>query len=158
MADDPSPVLRSLASLLGRDHERLRALFARLIDEFREGDRDELRRTWSEFEAGLLAHFAAEEHHLLPLFERAAPTDAAALRDDHALFRRTLDELGVGVDLHSVKLDVAQGFVDALSEHARREDSKLYQWAERGVDPVGREALARDLASDFSRERGPRAK
>jgi hemerythrin-like domain-containing protein len=158
MADDPSPVLRSLANLLGRDHERLRALFARLIDEFREGDRDELRRTFSEFEAGLLAHFAAEERHLLPLFERSAPIDAAALRNEHDFFRRTLDELGVGVDLHSVKLDVAQGFVDALSEHARREDSKLYLWAERGLDSAGREALARDLVADFSRERSARVK
>ncbi|HTT72147.1 MAG TPA: hemerythrin domain-containing protein [Anaeromyxobacteraceae bacterium] len=156
MADQKTPgAPTSLSALLGRDHERLRVLFAQLLDEFREGDREELRTTWTAFESGLLAHLAAEERHLFPLFRKVDPEESSALLREHGEFRRTLDELGVGVDLHSVKLDVAQAFVDALTAHGRREDQRLYQWAEEGVLPAGREAVVRALAHDLAAPRGP---
>lgn len=66
---------------------------------------------------------------------------------EHAAFRKTLDELGVGVDLHAVKLDVAQEFVNALRAHARREDQLLYRWAEREVGEPDQRAMARELGA-----------
>jgi len=152
MVDSPSQAARKLATVLGRDHERLRLLFTELVGGFEEGDRDELRHTFARFERGLLAHLSAEERHLFPLFDQVEPVEAAALKREHALFRKTLDEIGVGVDLHSVKLDVAQAFVDALSAHALREDQKLYRWAEQGLDLSGQGAVAHDLARDLSKD------
>jgi hemerythrin superfamily protein len=147
----PSPP-QTVGVFLRYDHERLEALFAKLIDEFREGDPDDLRATWTRFETGLLAHFAAEERYLLPLFARVDPGEAAALLAEHALFRRKLDDLGVGVDLHAVRLDVAQELVKALREHAGREDRLLYRWAERNVDRPSQEQLERELGGPVHEE------
>lgn len=137
------PEQGSLRPLLIRDHERLDALFVELLDQFIEGDPNDVRAMWALFEAGLSAHLDAEERYLLPLFTRAAPVEAAALLEEHAVFRRTLDELGVGVDLHVVSLDVAQEFVEALRTHARRENELFYRWAERRIEASGQEAVAR---------------
>ena len=143
-----------LRTLLGRDHERLEALFIQLLDGFREGDPDELRELWTRFDAGLLAHLAAEERYLMPLFERAQPGEAATLLAEHAVFRRTLDELGMGVDLHAVNLDIAQAFVALLRAHAHRENQLLYRWAEREVGKPDQEAVARELAGDADHPAG----
>jgi hemerythrin-like domain-containing protein len=144
----------SLRALLRGDHQRLEELFVQLLEAFHESDWDELREMWSRFDAGLSAHLAAEERQLLPLFERVEPGEAAALLADHARFRRTLDDLGVGVDLHLVKLDAAQGFVEALRAHADREDQLLYRWADRALPESGQEAVARELDRGTPAERG----
>jgi hemerythrin-like domain-containing protein len=134
-----------LRILLVRDHERLERLFVKLLDAFREGDPADLRAMWSRFETGLSAHLAAEERYLMPLFARVEPGEAAALLAEHGGFRRKLNDLGVGVDLHAVKLDVAQEFVEALRAHAHREDRLLYRWAERELEQSGQEAVEREL-------------
>jgi hemerythrin-like domain-containing protein len=136
---------RSLRDFLLGDHARLDELFSELLDEFREGDRDEVRSMWARFEEGLLGHFTAEERYLLPLYDKAEPGEAERLLSEHASFRRTLEELGVGVDLGVVNVDVAKAFVDRLRGHARREDHLLYRWAEREVGAAGRKAVTRDL-------------
>ncbi len=154
MARDPAARSESLRALLVRDHQRLEALFVQLLDAFREGDQDELRWMWSRFDAGLSAHLVVEERYLLPLFERVEPDEAAALLAEHAGFRKTLNDLGVGVDLHVVKLDVAQGFVEALRAHARREDQLLYPWAERALGDSSQEAVARELGLKPAEQQG----
>ncbi len=135
----------SVRPLLVRDHERLDALFVKLLGAFREGDPDDVRAMWTRFEAGLAAHLHAEERYLLPLFARVEPDEAAALLAEHAVFRTVLDDLGVGVDLHAVSLETARCFVEALRAHARREDQLFYRWAEGRVDESGQEAVAREL-------------
>lgn len=147
MAEAARQKARSLRDFLLGDHARLEELFGAVLDEFREGDRDEVRRTWARFEEGLLRHFGAEERYLLPLYDKAEPGEAARLLSEHAAFRRTLEELGVGVDLRVVNLDVAQAFIDRLRAHARREDHLLYRWAEREVAPPGQRAVTRDLGA-----------
>ena len=158
----------SLRPLLVRDHERLDALFVQLLEAFREGDWDEVRAMWTRFDAGLSAHLGAEERYLLPLFAREEPGEAARLVVEHAAFRRALAELGVGVDLHAVSLEVASSFVESLRAHARREDRLFYRWAERRVLASHRESVARALGVPFvgaapdpvtpsERERGPAA-
>jgi hemerythrin-like domain-containing protein len=155
--------IESVRHLLFGDHERLDALFVELIDTFREGDWDDVRAMWTQLDSGLVAHLEAEERHLLPLFARVEPAEAAALLAEHARFRTMLNELGVGVDLRSVSLAVADAFVDALRAHARREDELFYRWAERHIDASAREAVARELknakwtAAGRSRSRSTRS-
>jgi hemerythrin-like domain-containing protein len=140
-----SRTARPLGALLRFDHERLEASFLDLVDEFHEGDRDDLRAAWARFERGLLAHFDAEERYLLPLFARVDPGEAAALVAEHDLFRREVAELGVGVDLHVVRLDAARELVDGLREHAAREERLFYRWAEAHVDRARRLLVERGL-------------
>lgn len=142
---------QSVRRLLFDDHERLYALFIKLIDTFREGDWDDVRAIWTRFDSGLSAHFDAEERHLLPLFAREEPNEAAGLLAEHAAFRTMLNELGVGVDLRSVSLDVARGFIESLRAHAHREDHLFYRWAERRVDEAAHEAVARELTNPMQR-------
>ncbi|HTP25238.1 MAG TPA: hemerythrin domain-containing protein [Anaeromyxobacteraceae bacterium] len=139
------PEARDLRAILVRDHARLDALFVQLLDQFRETDPDELRNMWTRFEAGLLAHFVAEERYLLPPFARAEPQEASALVAEHAGFRKTLDALGVGVDLHAVSPDVADDFIEALRAHALREDRLFYKWVEREIQESDRAAVGRDI-------------
>ena len=134
----------SLRPLLIRDHERLDALFVKLLEEFREGDPKKVRAMWTRFETGLSAHLQAEERHLLPLFAGVEPAEAAGLLAEHATFRKRLDELGVGVDLHVVSLAIALEFVESLRAHARRENRLFYRWAERVEESI-QKAVARGL-------------
>ncbi len=136
MSDERSEKAETLRTLWGLDHQRLDGLFTELLDRFRDGDREGLRRTWTAFETGLLGHVTAEERYVMPLFARVQPGEASALIQEHAEIRRLLDVLGVGIDLHAVKLDVAQDLVDKLRAHAKREDGLLYAWAEREL-PAG---------------------
>jgi len=145
MPREPGQGAEGPRALLGRDHQRLRAMLTGLVQEFDEGDPDDLRDAWARFEEGLGAHLGAEERHILPLFERVDPAEAEALRADHASFRKRMQELGVGVDLHAVRLDTIREFADDLRAHAEREDRLMYRWAEREVEEPGRAALAREV-------------
>jgi hemerythrin-like domain-containing protein len=145
MARDLAQRARSLRDFLLGDHLRLEALLGELIDEFREGHPDEVREMWARFDSGLSMHLSAEERYLLPLYTAAEPREAEALLAEHDTFRKGLDELGVGVDLQMVNLDVAQAFIDAVRAHARREDELLYRWAEREVGGSRQDAVAREL-------------
>lgn len=116
--------------LLRRDHARLDALFTELLDQFEEGNQHDVRAAWVEFDDGLTAHLDLEERVILPLFAQVDRAEAEALRAEHVRIRQLLAELGVGVDLHLVRLDLAREFIDALRAHARREDQLLYRWAE----------------------------
>jgi hemerythrin-like domain-containing protein len=145
MSGDQVRWVGSLRPLLIRDHERLDALFVKLLEEFRHGDRNTIRAMWTRFEAGLSRHLDAEERHLLPLFARVEPAEAAWLLAEHASFRKKLDELGVGVDLHVVSLAIALEFVESLRAHAHREDRLFYRWAERQAAETIQKAVARGL-------------
>jgi len=142
-----------LRAFLGRDHQRLQALLAELLDEFEQGNRDDVRGMWDRFETGLSAHLAAEEEHLMPLFAKVEPAEAAELLADHAAFRRRLEDLGVGIDLHAVKLAAAREFVEALRAHSRREDRLLYRWAE-GIGRPGPAEIERALSEAAGKRRG----
>ena len=144
----------SLRAFLTRDHQRLEVLFGHLLEEFGEGHRDGVREMWTRFDTGLSSHIKAEERYLLPEFEKVQPAEAAALRADHAFFRKTLAELGLGVDLDMVSLDVAEEFVKALRAHARKEDDLLYRWAQAEIGEAGQIRIERELGDGDPASRG----
>ena len=138
--DAPNP-----QELLHSDHAGLEALFEELLEEFADGHQREIRSTWTEFERRLLVHFDAEERFILPLFERVNPEETAAVRAEHAQIRKLLGDLGVGVDLHLVRLELARELIDFLRAHAQREEVLLYRWAARELDATARVAVAQEL-------------
>ncbi len=135
----------SIRHKLTADHQRLEKLFDDVLRRLALDDRDETRAAWNEFDRGLTAHLDAEEKLILPAFAFAFPEEAAAIRKEHESIRATLLELGVAVDLHSIRWPAAADFVSALRAHATREDSLMYRWAEKNLEETVRAALVRGL-------------
>ncbi|MGH7283375.1 MAG: hemerythrin domain-containing protein [Polyangiaceae bacterium] len=127
------------------DHRRLEDLFERVLDAFENGVREELSALWTRFETDLGHHMEAEEKFLIPAFAREYPEEAEAILGEHREFRCKLAELGVGVDLHIVRLTVASKFIEALRAHAHREDGLLYQWGDENLELRERASLLRAL-------------
>ena len=120
--------------LLLDDHVRLLRLFEDVLERFRADDREQTRAAWAMFERSLFAHLEAEEHELLPAFRKVDPDEAQALYADHGRFRKTIEELAISVELHSIRADAAGMFVQTLKEHSHREDRGMYAWAEATLD------------------------
>ena len=136
-------------ALLIEDHERLEQIFVDLKAAFALGDREEVARLWTAFDAGLIAHMAAEEEHIVPLFREVDAAEAESTLADHATIRVGLAELAVRVDLHMVRKLEADDFIDGLRKHATRENELMYRWAEQHLDEESRTGLLgrlRDLA------------
>ncbi len=129
------------------DHRRMEDLLRRLLAAFEANDREDVRTLWDEFETGLLAHMETEEEHLIPRLIRVNEPDGRALLEEHQLLRRRLTELGLEVDLHTIRLDRALMFIEELRAHSRHEDKWLYRFGDEQFSVAERDALLNDLAS-----------
>ena len=127
------PASLDLQALLRRDHARLEAMYEDVVAAFRAGDCDEAGALWNAFAGGLEAHMALEEKRILPEFAKLDASEAAALRREHAEIRTSLDELGIGVDLHCTTPGAVERFIRTLKAHAEREDALMYRWASEGA-------------------------
>lgn len=103
-----------MRDLLNHSHARLERLFEAVLDAFEEGDRADTAARWTEFETCLRNHFDFEEVHLLPGFRKVYSSEAEEIVRDYERMRQTLDELGVGVDLHLTRADVVKEFMVQL--------------------------------------------
>lgn len=135
----------NLQALLTRDHQRLDALFERLLSAFHANARSELCPLWAEFDSRLRAHIAIEEEHILPEFARIDPNEARAIAEEHVQIRRLLSELDIAVDLHLVREPAIESLIALLREHARREDALMYRWAASHLEPVKQRTIAAGL-------------
>jgi hemerythrin-like domain-containing protein len=129
----PSGVEIPPDQLLADHHRELDRMFGALVTRARGGDTFQLRQAWDAFERGLLGHLELEEREILPGFARDDAGGAKAILDEHAAIRTALLELGVNLDLHLLRADVVEAFVEQLRAHARREEAALYPWATRHV-------------------------
>ena len=137
--------MESIRDRLTADHLRLDALFDDVLKRLALDDRDETRTAWNDFEKGLLAHLEVEEKFILPKFGKDHELEASVIRREHDGFRKKLAELGVMVDLHAIRMNVANDFVRALREHARREDSLMYRWAQENLASEARAEMLNGL-------------
>ncbi|MEO8178896.1 MAG: hemerythrin domain-containing protein [Deltaproteobacteria bacterium] len=129
----PAAERAGLRDRLTRDHARLERLFEELRAALDADASQDAARLWGELDQGLGAHMAFEECHVLPAFRTVDRREADDLLREHVLIRRRLIELGVGVDLHLVRVEVVADFIALLRAHARREDALLYLWAEQAL-------------------------
>ena len=139
--------------LLRHDHVGLVQLFDDVLALLRENDRDQIRAAWTMFESALTAHLQAEEALIFPAFRMVDPVEVQALSNDHARFRKNLDELGIAVDLHMVRADAAREFIDSLKAHSKREDACMYPWAESHLDHVDEQRLHERLRAGHAARR-----
>jgi hypothetical protein len=123
--------------ILGPNHHvGIEKLLEELKEQAHSDNPRELGACWSRFEHALQMHLADEEEHILPRFAEADPVEARAILADHAEIRRLLLELGVGIDLHLLRANVADQLLDRLRAHARREDAGMYPWALRVLGKI----------------------
>jgi hemerythrin superfamily protein len=128
--------------LLDDHHRRLERVCTDLLSRTYADDPRALCACWRQFETELLDHMRAEEDVILPAYEQVAPTEALAIRADHARIRDLVQRLGVEVDLHQIRLHTVRELLAALQAHADREDAAMYPWAE-GQLPTSRLAVLR---------------
>jgi len=140
---DPATSPRTPSSIylhLTRSHAYLRELLGRLLAAMEANAQDDVRALWNELDHGLLSHMEAEERFVLPVFAHVDPEEARALLREHGQIREQLLQLGVAVDLHSVRYHSSRDFATLLERHAGREETLMYRWADERLAP---ETIAR---------------
>ena len=141
----------SVSVLFADVHRELRRSCERLLARASTEDCPELVTAYRRFERHVLRHLAVEEELLLPLYEQAAPGEAATIRARHAELRHDLERLCVDTELHIVRTDLLHALVERLDQTARHEEETLYSWARHHLPPPQR-ATAIDRIADLVRE------
>jgi polyisoprenoid-binding protein YceI/hemerythrin superfamily protein len=131
-----SELEESIRTILRSDHQRLEESFRPIVGAAHDHDPSDLHEAWQIFERQLLAHLNAEETHLLPVFSKSEPKQAAELLDEHARIRERAMALAIDLDLHCLQPEQVKTFVDELRAHAAREELVLYPWATRQLGKV----------------------
>jgi len=137
MLTHPAAMPVSIRERFLAEHQRLEDLLERLLAAFAANDREDIARLWTELESGLSAHLHEEETSLFPAVLRASDRTTRVLVQEHRHIRARLAELGMALDLHAVRLEVARAFIDELRAHARNEDRLLYACADDRADGYG---------------------
>lgn len=131
-----------------KDHDELAALLRCLAQDAKAPVPGALQATWSSFEGKLSRHMDAEEQFLLPLLEASEPAEVARIRRDHARIRNLLTELGVAVELHTVREPNITELVQLLADHAEHENGALYRLAGEKASSAVEHGIARLLRQE----------
>lgn len=137
----------SLYLYLTRSHEDLRELLGKLLAAMEANARDDVRVLWNQLDHGLLAHMEAEERFVLPVFAHVDHEEARALLREHGQLRELLLQLGVAVDLHCLRYEASRELVELLAHHAAREESLLYRWADKRLEPSAIERVKQHIGA-----------
>ena len=129
--------MNSVGERLTQDHQQLAVLLERLSQAAEACDREALVATWTELEPRLTCHMEAEERYLLPLVEADHPAEVKRTLLEHAQIRDRIAELGLAIELHSVRSGDIRALIDMLQAHAKHEDEKLYVIAGDKVSVAG---------------------
>lgn len=121
--------MNPIAARLTKDHEELDALLHSLAQDAKAPFSDALQATWGAFENKLIRHMEAEERFLLPLLEVTDAAEVARIRREHARIRDSLTELGLAVELHTVREANVSELISVLEAHAKHENDALYRLA-----------------------------
>ncbi len=121
--------MNPIAARLSKDHQELDTLLRRLGEDAAAPVAGALEATWGVFEAKLIRHMEAEERFLLPLIEASDAAEVARIRREHVQIRDALTELGVAVELHTVREPDITRLVQLLEAHAEHENGALYRLA-----------------------------
>ncbi len=133
--------------LLVSDHQHLERSFQAIVNAAWRGDPASLGEQWRGFERQLLAHLDTEEGDLIRLYGEYEPLEARELLAEHQQIRVTATEMGIDLDLHSLRAARVQAFVDQLRAHAQREERLLYPWATQRLGVAAAQRLRRVLVA-----------
>jgi hemerythrin-like domain-containing protein len=130
-----------LRALLSSEHAALEQRFEEILAAFRANAREEVIPLWTSFEKALVEHMELEEEIILPELAKTDPGTVEAIEAEHAQICEQLGAFGISVDLHRLRADHVDAFVQRLKEHARREDQLVYRWAEEHLAAAPRRKL-----------------
>jgi hypothetical protein len=116
--------------LLAEHHHALEEAGSELLACTYADEPRALAQEYRVFEREVLDHLAAEELVILPGYQVDSPGDAAAIRADHAAIRQQLFRVGLEIDLHLIRAHTIERLLSQLREHAQREDTAMYPWAQ----------------------------
>lgn len=133
--------------ILDQHHREIEEACLALLGACCAGDPSDLARRWSDIEHQLYDHMMAEEHFLFPAYQHDEPENAQDLRDQHAQLREQALDLGIAVELHTVRMEQIQAFVAALRAHGQCEEASLYRWADRHLADDERHRMHAYLAA-----------
>jgi hemerythrin superfamily protein len=142
-----TPSSLPIGHVLDQHHREIDEACLALLSAGFACDPCDLARRWGEIDHQLNDHMTAEEHFLFPAYQRAEPESAQDLRDQHARLREQALEIGIAVELHTVRMEQIQAFVAALRAHAQREEVSLYRWADRHASDDERHRMRDYLAT-----------
>jgi hypothetical protein len=126
---------------LGSDHDAINLRLSDLANAVESADFPTILRVFREVDGGLRAHIDGEERYLFEHFAERHPDVIRELREDHDRFRRTLDELMIETELHTLRKERIDELVAELRAHAAKENRTLYEWAEEPFCELPRNAL-----------------
>ena len=127
------------------DHNALEELLTQLTGAIEGANPPALCEQWARFEQDLGDHLDTEERWLFPLVASAHRDAIEELRVEHQYIRRALSELGLAVELHTLRKASVDELIVYLQRHALREDHSLYEWLDESV------AAQRGLRAMFNR-------
>ncbi len=119
---------RTLAQLK-QEHVQLEKWFAEIMERAATGDPRDCDAIWNEFTRQLSAHLAFEERELFPSYEQRGPTEAELildLRREHDQIRKTMERIGIELQLHVARAAVIDEFLALIHGHAVREAHSIY--------------------------------
>lgn len=128
-------------AVLGAHHREIEAECLEIMSAGFADDAPDLTRRWGKVERELLQHMAAEERMVFPAYHQANRENAQDLRREHAALRAHALEIGIAIQLHTIRCEQLQQFVDQLRAHARHEEASLYRWAQGNLDASHRHTL-----------------
>jgi hemerythrin superfamily protein len=126
---------------LGDDHKAIDRRLSDLANAVDGADFPTILEVFREIDRGLRAHIDGEERYLFARFEKLHAAEIGELRQEHEDFRRTLDELAIQTELHTLRKERVDGLVARLRAHARKEDYTLYAWADEAPYPDQHDGL-----------------
>jgi hemerythrin-like domain-containing protein len=153
-----SPEPKNPRILLLDDHRRLDALLDRLRAAVHADDREASEKVWKMVEEGLLRHFDVEEMFVFPALRESNGAEIDRLRREHDGLRRQLGELGLALELHTLRCEAIEELCAALREHAEREDSLAYVQAGRKLSIGVARSIASRIKSAVGMTRGRRSR
>jgi len=134
--------MNDLKRLLVEDHALLERQLAQLAQAVEADDCPaDLLECWTRFEAGLRDHLDTEERCLFPAAGPEHREQVEGLRAEHRRIRHTLQELGVALELHTLRKPSVDELITFLREHAEREKQTLYAWLEEPGNAGARHGL-----------------
>lgn len=106
-------------------------LLDRLRAAVRAGDREAMQTRWATLERVLLQHLDVEEVFVFPALKKDHAAEVEALLQEHAAIRRQIGELGLALELHTLRSEAIESFCGFLRDHAARENAMAYAQADR---------------------------
>jgi len=133
--------MTSIRESLGSDHLEISRRLSELTEAVEGANFPTIQAVLREVDIGLSAHMEGEEKYLFTHFEGPHPEEIAQLRREHEGFRRSIDELAIQADLHTLRKEPIDDLVARLRAHADKENRSLYRWADEGLSEPRHDAL-----------------